>query len=159
MYYHIAAGFICGQEEEDPVFYNLATQVGKIGVSCLLKIGCYVSQRSLCFFQAVLGQDGWCMPWREMRSSCVFHWLILSSVVLCVFMIILVKAMEEMANNQPSWTCLVNKNAHCNIYLLHIKDALILLKFLLIHVLLSTWILYYQTLIFLQCLSSLLLWH
>ena len=53
-------------------------------------------------------------------------------------MFILVKAIEEMTNIQPPWTCLVNKNAHCNIYLLHIKDALILLKFLLIHVLLST---------------------
>lgn len=53
-------------------------------------------------------------------------------------MFILVKAIEEMANIQPSWTCLVNKNAHCNIYPVHIKDALILLKFLLIHVLLST---------------------
>lgn len=36
---------------------------------------------------------------------------------------ILVKAIEEMANIQPSWTCLVNKNAQCNeiIYLVHIK--------------------------------------
>ena len=38
-------------------------------------------------------------------------------------MFILVKAIEEMANIQPYWTYLVNKNAHCNkiIYLVHIK--------------------------------------
>jgi len=53
-------------------------------------------------------------------------------------MFILVKAIEEMANIQPPWTCLVNKNADSKIYLLHIKDALILLTFLLMHVLLST---------------------
>lgn len=58
-------------------------------------------------------------------------------------MFILVKAIEEMANIQPSWTCLVNKNAQCNeiIYLVHIKlkkHYLILFKFLLIHLSLST---------------------
>ena len=38
-------------------------------------------------------------------------------------MFILVKAIEEMANIQPSWTGLVNKKAQCNkiIYLVHIK--------------------------------------
>ena len=82
MYYHIAAGFICGQEEEDPVFYNLATQVGKIGVSCLLKIGCYVSQRSLCFF--FFFRSRWLMHSMEgdEKQLCIS----LANIVLSCFM-------------------------------------------------------------------------
>lgn len=127
----------------------MATQAGKLGVSCLLKVGCYVSQISLCFVQAVLGQDGWCMPWREMRGSCVFHWLI---IFLSCFMCFYVHLGQSNRGNgqYPAILNLLGQQK-CSMqwnYLSgthQIKETLILFKFLLIHLSLLKYFLYYQT--------------